>query len=319
VERYTYTPYGVATVRYGNDDAGTDWSVRAATAYANTLLYTGKAISWNTLLQYNNARYYDAALERFINRDPVGYLGGKNLYRYCVNDPATSTDPAGLTRYRGQDPTITRDQFARYYIEFLRNVCNQYVSPEQELDIKMMLNQGCIGVVSTLLGLWPGYSRNLMNGLSSPRPDVSRCYRNYQDAVAARKVTDCCDGMNVYGLPREPRIFQLQFSTDGDNIDLEKSKQNANPPYYDLSSDDVWSAIYSVGPNGKDNFDYAIEILGMWYHANTGGKDMEIYRSTTVDMELDWSDRSSTKNGKPIFDQRFFCVACDAKRPWQWR
>jgi hypothetical protein len=51
VERYTYTPFGVATVLYGNDGAGTDWSQRTGgTAYANTLLYTDKSFSWNTML-----------------------------------------------------------------------------------------------------------------------------------------------------------------------------------------------------------------------------------------------------------------------------
>jgi RHS repeat-associated protein len=95
-ERYTYDPYGVVTVRYGNDGAGTDWAERVGgTAYANTVLYTGRTLD-STGLYYYRARYYDAGLERFVGRDPLGYDGGMDLYEYCGGDPLTQTDAQGL-------------------------------------------------------------------------------------------------------------------------------------------------------------------------------------------------------------------------------
>jgi RHS repeat-associated protein len=90
VERYTYTPYGAVTYR------NADWTTASSSANNNTILYTGHTLDLSTGLYYYRARYYDAVLERFINRDPIGYSGGLNLYEYVGDDPTTRTDPSGL-------------------------------------------------------------------------------------------------------------------------------------------------------------------------------------------------------------------------------
>jgi RHS repeat-associated protein len=38
-------------------------------------------------------RYYDSTIGRFLTRDPVGYLGGANLYSYVLNEPVLAVDP----------------------------------------------------------------------------------------------------------------------------------------------------------------------------------------------------------------------------------
>ena len=43
------------------------------------------------------ARYYSAAIGRFLQTDPVGYKDDTNLYAYVGNDPTDRTDPSGLT------------------------------------------------------------------------------------------------------------------------------------------------------------------------------------------------------------------------------
>ena len=40
-------------------------------------------------------RWYDASVGRFISRDPIGEVGGLNLYVYGNNSPTMLIDPEG--------------------------------------------------------------------------------------------------------------------------------------------------------------------------------------------------------------------------------
>ena len=52
-----------------------------------------------TGLHYNRFRYYDPDVGRFIHQDPIGLLGGNNLYQYAPN-PLDWIDPLGW--WKGQ-------------------------------------------------------------------------------------------------------------------------------------------------------------------------------------------------------------------------
>ncbi|MEN5172302.1 RHS repeat-associated core domain-containing protein [Acinetobacter higginsii] len=49
-----------------------------------------------TGLHYNRYRYYSPYVGRFISKDPIGLLGGNNIYQYAPN-PIIWVDPLGLT------------------------------------------------------------------------------------------------------------------------------------------------------------------------------------------------------------------------------
>ncbi|WP_180297219.1 RHS repeat-associated core domain-containing protein, partial [Snodgrassella alvi] len=59
------------------------------------LRYQGQYLDRETGLHYNTFRYYDPDIGRFTQPDPIGLLGGFNLYQYAPNG-LTWIDPFGL-------------------------------------------------------------------------------------------------------------------------------------------------------------------------------------------------------------------------------
>ncbi|WP_371687842.1 RHS repeat domain-containing protein [Snodgrassella alvi] len=59
------------------------------------LRYQGQYLDRETGLHYNTFRYYDPDIGRFTQPDPIGLLGGFNLYQYAPNG-LMWIDPAGL-------------------------------------------------------------------------------------------------------------------------------------------------------------------------------------------------------------------------------
>jgi RHS repeat-associated protein len=75
VTRYGYTAYGDQTIM-----SHTGASQTYAT-YSLRHTYTGREWDDSLKANYFRARWYDAALGRFVNRDPIGYVDGLSLYR----------------------------------------------------------------------------------------------------------------------------------------------------------------------------------------------------------------------------------------------
>ena len=48
-----------------------------------------------TGLVHYRARYYDPAIGRFTQRDPLGFIDGVNRCAYALNDPVNRRDPIG--------------------------------------------------------------------------------------------------------------------------------------------------------------------------------------------------------------------------------
>ncbi len=58
--------------------------------------YTGRDRDEESELQFNRARYYDAAVGRWISEDPIGFeAGDTNVARYVANGATNATDPSG--------------------------------------------------------------------------------------------------------------------------------------------------------------------------------------------------------------------------------
>ena len=79
---YTYDAFGNVVAQTGTSD--------------NTYGFTGEQqFGEGDNLVFLRARYYDLSIGRFISRDPIGYVAGPNLYKYCQNNPVNRRDPSG--------------------------------------------------------------------------------------------------------------------------------------------------------------------------------------------------------------------------------
>ena len=67
------------------------------TSTDNPLRFQGQYHDEETGLHYNRFRYYDPAVGRFTTQDPIGLMGGENLYQYAPN-PTGWVDPLGLSK-----------------------------------------------------------------------------------------------------------------------------------------------------------------------------------------------------------------------------
>ncbi|ETD72726.1 type IV secretion protein Rhs [Pelistega indica] len=61
----------------------------------NNHRFQGQYYDEESELHYNTFRYYDPELGRFISQDPIGLMGGINVYQYAPN-PVEWVDPWGL-------------------------------------------------------------------------------------------------------------------------------------------------------------------------------------------------------------------------------
>ncbi|MEW6665618.1 MAG: RHS repeat-associated core domain-containing protein [Thermodesulfobacteriota bacterium] len=66
----------------------------------NHFRFPGQYYDPETGLHYNYFRYYDPSTGRYLTPDPLGLIGGVNLYRYALSNPAIWVDSSGLSSGR---------------------------------------------------------------------------------------------------------------------------------------------------------------------------------------------------------------------------
>ena len=111
---YAFDPQGSTAERVDSSgalvssDCYNAWGTASTTASAAVVF--GYIAQWGyytdaeTGLVLCTHRYYDPARGRWLNRDPIGYVGGIDVYAYCQDEPIESVDPSGL--FAGTIPVI---------------------------------------------------------------------------------------------------------------------------------------------------------------------------------------------------------------------
>jgi RHS repeat-associated protein len=81
--------------KYVYDSFGNVLSASGPLASANLYRFSSKEMHPLSGLTYYLYRYYDANLQRFLNKDPIAEKGGLNLYRFVYNAPSDYIDSYG--------------------------------------------------------------------------------------------------------------------------------------------------------------------------------------------------------------------------------
>ena len=79
-------PFGRGAATVLSLNTGSKFELRSPGQYDDT----------ETGLYYNNARFYNTNLGRYVQSDPIGLAGGLNTYTYVQDDPTNFTDLLGL-------------------------------------------------------------------------------------------------------------------------------------------------------------------------------------------------------------------------------
>jgi RHS repeat-associated protein len=83
--RYEYDPYGKLIGKWGR------------LADANRYRFSSKEYQPASGLYYYGYRFYEPNFGRWLNHDPLGEVGGVNLYGFVGNNPVNRIDPFGLS------------------------------------------------------------------------------------------------------------------------------------------------------------------------------------------------------------------------------
>lgn len=87
VARYLYNPFGKLLGQWGS------------LASVSTMQFSSMPFHANSGLSLYPSRAYDPTLQRWLNEDPIGELGGMNLFGFVGNNPAAFADPHGLSLF----------------------------------------------------------------------------------------------------------------------------------------------------------------------------------------------------------------------------
>lgn len=84
VEKYAYSDYGCPSLTHS--------------VIGNPWLFTGRQWDEESGVYFYRARYYDCEAGRFLQRDPLGYVDGMNLYEFVRSTPLNLVDPFGFIK-----------------------------------------------------------------------------------------------------------------------------------------------------------------------------------------------------------------------------
>lgn len=180
VEGYSYDAYGYQTVILPGPDGVLDFDSDdvylpgAKSPVGNPFLFTGQRYDPETGLLFYKNRYNSTFFGRFLQRDPVVYVGGFNLYEYAASNPTYWLDPSGLAddvplgtpklkdleHEEKEPPEAGETEGKPRKGSFTRDDYERMINKGELLkgDKEKAVDRGCVGLCSLRQGLgqtWP--------------------------------------------------------------------------------------------------------------------------------------------------------------------
>ncbi len=117
IERYEYDQYGTCRIYAGWNAAEgrEDLTVIGASRIDNPIRYAGYPFDAETELYHVRHRMYSPSLQRWLQRDPMEYVDGLDMYAYVAGGPITATDPQGLLLRAGSPSEGSWERCAEYW------------------------------------------------------------------------------------------------------------------------------------------------------------------------------------------------------------
>jgi RHS repeat-associated protein len=113
--RWGTSPSGTLVWRWRSDgfgDALPEEDVDGdAVNVAVNLRFPGQYFDAESGLHYNWMRHYTSAIGRYTQTDPIGQMGGVNVFLYALNDPTNLFDPFGEVPKPRNDPYRSRNDY----------------------------------------------------------------------------------------------------------------------------------------------------------------------------------------------------------------
>ena len=124
-ERYHYDAYGLPVITDGAGAAIFDnpWGTPHS-AIGNPWMFTGRQFDEETGIYFYRERYYDPVKGRFLQRDPLEYMEGINLYEYVQGRVITLVDPYGLKKIWGwekNDGVSVKEEPSKFWGPYLES------------------------------------------------------------------------------------------------------------------------------------------------------------------------------------------------------
>ena len=143
------------------------------------LRFQGQYHDAETGLHYNTFRYYDPVVGRFTTQDPIGLLGGKNLYQYTSN-PVIWIDPLGWMPWSWNPngmghhlvPRGKANSIGLTELGFERHTPTYFPIPYKD-GMHELMHRVIKDDLGKLLGPWNGSAAELFEATSKRLDEVS--------------------------------------------------------------------------------------------------------------------------------------------------